>query len=91
MNLIQRLPEDSHTRSVLTWGEKYEGWSTERLIDALSLEQQIFSRHDFQQANSEKKVKAPKELDLPGRKEQKQQSNPFARMLAEAKAHEARS
>lgn len=92
LNLISRLPVDSATRSVETWGEGYEGWTEDKQVQYLILEQLLFQRHDFISANSEKNKapKPPKPLDLPLRKKTTK-SSPFARMLAEAKAHEARS
>jgi len=89
LNLISRLPEESHLRSVESWGEKWEGWTLEHHLAALILEQQIYSRHDFAQANSTKKVRGFPGLGLPGKKNTAT-NNPFQRMLAEAKAYEAR-
>lgn len=87
LNLISRLPDDSHTRGAEVWGEKWEGWSLDKHLSALQLDQQIHARHDFMQANSERKLKPFKGLDLPGSKPS-QKKNPLHRMLAEAKAYE---
>lgn len=90
LNLVRRLPEDSVTKGLASGGEDFIGWDASRTYLALLLENQIFMRHEYAQSMTEKKLKPPQPLKLPGREEKKQAVNPFQQMFRAEKEFQAR-